>query len=229
MSKNNLCIGKQFSFLQNVTSEESETLNKSGNIFSVTRGDIVFYEDEKLQKLFCIYKGACKFSLIDENGSEQITKLLGEGDLMGRHAIISNRGALVTATALTDSVLCSLDRNALFDIMQSNTDFSKDLLKGFVDEIAEDIEKIKYFQNYRPVQTRLAGLLLYLSKKYGVDNNNWIKVSLKRKDFANILGTTSEYVITLLSKFKRKNYLKVNREKIKILSPKQLSVIAKTA
>lgn len=111
--------------------------------------------------------------------------------------------------------------------MDSNNKFSKDVVNGFVKEMADDIEKIQYFQNYKSVKIRLAGLLLYLTKKYGVDNEGWIKVSLKRQDFANILGTTSEYIIALLSKFKHKKYLKVEREKIKILSPKHMTVITK--
>lgn len=229
MSKNNLCVGKQFNFLKNVTSEENETLKISGNMFTVAKGDIVFYEDEKLHKLFCICQGACKFSLIDENGNEHITKLLGQGDLMGRHAMISNKGALVTATALTDAVLCSLDKKVVLQTMQKNNDFSNDVLRGFADEMAEEIEKIQYFQNYKSLQIRLAGLLLYLSKKYGVDDEGWIKVSLKRQDFANILGTTTEYVISLLTKFKSKKYLKVDREKIKIRSYKNLRTIVKAA
>lgn len=227
MAKQDLCVGKQFNFLKSVTSKESEALTKSGNTFNVSKGDIIFYESEKLYKLFCICKGACKFSLIDDNGREHITKLLGEGDLMGRHAIISNNGALVTATAITDAVLCSIDKTIILHTMDSNNKFSKDVVNGFVKEMADDIEKIQYFQNYKSVKIRLAGLLLYLTKKYGVDNEGWIKVSLKRQDFANILGTTSEYIIALLSKFKHKKYLKVEREKIKILSPKHMTVITK--
>lgn len=228
MAKQDLCVGKQFNFLKSVTSKESEALTKSGNTFNVSKGDIIFYESEKLYKLFCICKGACKFSLIDDNGREHITKLLGEGDIMGRHAIISNNGALVTATAITDVVLCSIDKTAILHTMDNNNKFSKDVVNGFVEEMADDIEKIQYFQNYKSVKIRLAGLLLYLTKKYGVDNEGWIKVSLRRQDFANILGTTSEYIIALLSKFKHKKYLKVEREKIKILTPKHLIVITKS-
>lgn len=229
MLKSDMCIGKQFNFFKNMTFKEKETLQNNSSSLEILKGDVVFFEDELLEKLFCIQEGACKFSLIGKSGKEHITKLLGKGDLMGRRSIITNKGALVTATAITNTTLCLINKETVLQSIHNNITFCQDVVKGFIAGMDEEAEKITYFQNHKSIKIRLAGLLLYLHDKFGIEKNGWINISLKRRDMANILGTTTEYIISLLSSFNKKQYLKVNREKIKIVSNKQLRAMLKTA
>lgn len=225
MLANNFCVGNALNFLQNLTDKERDIFQENSSLLRVSKGEVVFYEEEELHKLFCICEGACKFSLIDDFGKEHITKLLGKGDVMGRRAVITNKGALVTATALSDTIIYSLDKQAFKSAINNNSKLCKDVLNGFIGDLDKDVEKIKYFKNHSSVKSRLAGLICYLYKIYGEDDNGWISVSLKRIDMASMLSTTSEYVISLLSSFKQNNILEINRDKIKILSHNKLNII----
>ncbi len=222
MSRYNVCVGKQFNFFKSLTKSELALIEDATSSIEIIKGDIVFLENELLQKLYCIEEGACKFSLIDDNGKEHITKLLGKGDIMGRRSVITNKGALVTATAIKDTTLCLLDKTPIINSLKKNNDFCQDILMGFIGDMEDETEKIIYFQNHATVKVRLAGLLLYLNDKFGLEKEGWISVPLKRQDMANILGTTSEYVISLLASFKRKNLISFKREKIKIISEQEL-------
>lgn len=218
IESNELYIGKQFNYLNSLSEPEKEALFKSSELIKIKKDEVIFFEKERLKQLFSIYKGACKFTFIDEKGKEHITKILGKGDVMGRRSVITNKGALVTATAISDTLIYALDKNIILQSIQTNNEFCQDVLKGFIVDTENETEKISYFQNNRKLKIRLAGLLLYLSKKFGTEKKGWLTVSLKRKDMANILGTTSEYVISLLTSFKNKNYLSIQRGKIKINS-----------
>ncbi|WP_298553804.1 Crp/Fnr family transcriptional regulator [uncultured Algibacter sp.] len=228
MSNYNVYVGKQFNFFKSLSSNELALIEKTTSFLKIVKGDIVFLENELLQKLYCIKEGACKFSLIDDSGKEHITKLLGKGDLMGRRSIITNKGALVTATAIKDTTLCLLDKTPIIKSLRENNAFCQDILKGFIGDMEDETEKIAYFQNHATVKVRLAGLLMYLNDKFGTEKEGWINVSLKRRDIAGILGTTSEYIISLLASFKGKNLLSLKRDKIKIISEKELRKFIKT-
>jgi len=204
MVDNSLYFGKQLQLFRHLTVREQDRIKKGSTHVKIAKGEVVFFEDDLLQQLFCITEGACKFSLIDDNGNEHITKLLGKGDLMGRRSIITNKGALVTATAIKDTTLYLLEKNPILESMEQNNAFCQDVIKSFIGDMEEDIEKRAYYQNNRTVRVRLAGLLLYLYDKFGVEKEGWISVPLKRQDMANILGTTSEYVISILTSFKEK-------------------------
>jgi CRP-like cAMP-binding protein len=225
MSSYNLQYGKLFGFFKSLTANEHEHIDDNSSILKIAKGEVVFFEDELLKQLFCITEGACKFSLIDDNGKEHITKLLGKGDIMGRRSVITNKGSLVTATALNNTTLYVIDKKPIIQSMQKNNAFCQDVLKSFIKDMEDETEKILYFQNRNTLKVRLAGLLLYLHDKFGVEKEGWISVPLKRKDIANILGTTSEYVISLLTSFKEKKQLILKREKIGIVSNKHFRSI----
>lgn len=219
---NHLCIGKQFNDLKSLSKQERQTFNEKSKKFHLKKDEVVFFEKERLNKLYTICDGACKFTFTDKEGKEHITKIVGKGDVIGRRAVINNKGTLFTATAISNTTLNSFDKNIFIESLENNNKFCQDVLKGFIMDIDDEAEKISYYQNNRTLKIRLAGLLLYLSKKFGTEQKGWLKVTLKRKDIADILGTTSEYVIALLSKFRDKNYLSLNKNKIKINSNQQL-------
>ncbi len=217
------CKAKQLNFLKSLTPEALDRLQKSSTPLQFKKGETIFFEDEQLQELFCIREGACKFSKTNKKEDEQIINLLGEGELMGRRSVISQKGALVTATAVTATTLCCMPQKLVLENIQNNNAFCLDVLNGFITDTIDDVEKVNFYKNNRSMKKRLAGLLLYLSKKFGIDGNGWLKVSLTRSDMANILGTTSEYIIALLTSFKEKKHIISEKRKIKLVNTIALS------
>lgn len=129
---------------------------------------------------------------------------------------------MVTATAIADKTLCCIDGDSLLKGLAKNTNFCLDVLKGFTADEEERHPKITYYENQRGIKKRPAGLLLYMKGKFGVAQEGNLKVSLKREDMSNVLGTSSEYIITLLTDFKRKGLVALGRGKITLLKEKEL-------
>lgn len=215
-------IAKQFNFLKSMTDVERAELKKTSSPRYLQKGEVLFMETEQLQKLFCIREGACKFSKIDERGKEHITRLLGKGEIMGRRSLISKKGAMVTATAITDTTICSVDRLPVLQCLKKNTGFCMDVIKGFVEDTEEEAKRKGLFDNHQSITKRLAGLLIYLDEKFGTEEDGSLKLFLKREDMANLIGTSSEYVISILSKFKTRGLLELERGKIRLLDKKGL-------
>ncbi|MHB0755062.1 Crp/Fnr family transcriptional regulator [Polaribacter sp. M15] len=225
MIKNNhLCIGKQFNYLKSLTDDEKKSFFEKSKLIKLKKDEIVFLEHDRLKNLYAICEGACKYTFIDEKGKEHITKILGKGDVMGRRSLVTNKGALFTATAISDTIVYAINKKIILQSLENNNNFCQDVLRGFIFDAEDEAEKIVYFKNNRKLKFRLAGLLLYLSKKFATDKKGWLNVAPKRKDMANILGTTSEYVISLLGSFKDKNYISLKRDNIKINSEEKLLI-----
>src|SRR6056297_58295 len=212
----------QLNFLNSLSENEKKSLHLNSSSKKVRKGAVVFAEAELLQSLFCIYEGACTFSIIDDRGTEIVTDLLGRGDLMGRRSLISKKGAMVTATAITDTTLCCIDKESLLKRLSKNNDFCLDVLRGFVNDESDRYLKMELYNNQRSIKQRLAGLLIYMKEKFGLEKNRTLSVTLKREDMANVLGTSSEYIITLLSGFKKQGLIDVYRGNITLLSEKEL-------
>ena len=216
---------KQLNFLKSLSDKEKKSLHLNSSSKKVRKGAVVFAETELLQSLFCINEGACKFSIIDDRGKEIVTNLLGKGDLMGRRSLISKKGAMVTATAITDTTLCCIDKKSLLKRLSRNNNFCLDVLRGFVNDEDERYLKMELYENRRSIKKRLAGLLIYLKDKFGLEKNGRLSISLKREEMANMLGTSSEYIITLLAGFKKQGLIEISQGKIFFLSEKNLRKI----
>lgn len=213
---------RQLNFMMNLSENGKERLRSNTIAKKVRKGTVIFSENELLQSLFCIKQGACKFSVIDDRGKEIVTHLLGEGDLMGRRAMLTKKGALVTATAIADTTLCCIDNESFSYELSRDTNFCVDMLKGFTIDEEERHMRMGLYENRRGIKNRLAGLLLYLNKKFGIATDGYLSVSLKREDMANVLGTSSEYVISLLAKLKRQGVIRLQKGRIKIISDLKL-------
>ena len=67
---------------------------------------------------------------------------------------------------------------------------------------------------------------LFLVNDFGLDNQQFLNISLTREELANIVGTATESVIRLLSEFKSDKLVELNGRKIKILNTKGLEKIS---
>jgi len=193
-----------------------QRLLASSQSIKIARGGLVFEELEPLTKLYCIKKGACKFSKVDANGHEHILRFLGDGEVMGKRSVISNNGAKVNAVALTEIELCCLDKAEIQRNLQENTQFCQDFLDALVeDSNINEHTRIKFVAP-KSFKTRLANLLWYLAEKFGTDNSGKLNLKIKRDDMAAVLGTSPEYIINLLKQFKELELIETNKRDIRI-------------
>ncbi|WP_136467597.1 Crp/Fnr family transcriptional regulator [Flagellimonas onchidii] len=220
------CTEIQAHQLRNFKSLSKKALDKvvktSEQLF-LPKGSIVFEENQHLNRLYCIKEGACKFSTLDNLGQEHILRFLGEGEVMGKRSLVSNKGAKVSATTLTDTVLCSFDKNEILQNLKTNADFCNDLLNAFVEDISINEHTRIIFCTHNGIKKRLASLLLYLADKFGQEPNGKLFIRLKREDMAAVLGTSQEYVVNLLTYFKRKKLIKIERSEVFIVSKRGLN------
>jgi CRP-like cAMP-binding protein len=80
----------------------------------------------------------------------------------------------------------------------------------------------------KTVRERLAEVLLFLVNDFGLDEQQFLRISLTREELANIVGTATESVIRLLSEFKSDNLVELNGRKIRITNAKGLEKISNT-
>ncbi len=219
---------KQLRNFRALSIPSQKQLLESSEVIHLPKGSIVFEEDQYLNKLYCIKEGACKFSKYDASGQEHILRFLGEGDIMGKRAVISQRGAKVAATTLTNTQLCCLDKEAVLLHMKQNTEFCEDLLKAFVEDANLSDQTRVIFSPSKSIRGRLAKLLLYLSEKFGTDSCGKLRLRMRREDMAVALGTSPEYIINLLKSLKKEGAIQTIKSEIQILSKAGLERISNT-
>lgn len=224
MSKCEQCIVREFSALKTLTKDEVITMSNCKTATTIRKGEAIFVEGENVNGVFCIKEGVCKMTKLSANGKDQIVKLTQKGELLGQRSLISDEPANLSAIAVEDMEVCFIPKSEIIGFFNQNNAFSMSLMKSVCGDL-KDADDMMVNLAQKNVKERLAQTLLYLEEKFGVLEDNSLRLQLSREEIASIIGTATESCIRLLSEFKKAGLIELNGKKITILNRMKLKRI----
>ena len=219
------CSLETGSIFKYLTSDEVEALNFAKDFRQYKRGDILYQEGNRISGFFCIHKGIIKVFKTGFDGKEQIIRFAKDGDIIAYRSVLSNELACTSAKVIEDCQVCFIPSEILISFIKTNPAYALELLKLACHELGEANSFITDIAQ-KTVRERLAEILLFLVNDFGLDNDQFLNISLTREELANIVGTATESVIRLLSEFKSDKLVELNGRKIRILNKKGLEKIS---
>lgn len=221
-----MCAVREKSVFCDLTVPEMQVVSQQKGSRRYFKGDMIFYADQQPGGLFCISTGKVKVYKVGKDGREQIIRLANKGDILGYRALISGGKYSAFAVPIEDAEICHIPKETFFSLLSHNYELSAKVLHLLSDELKIAEEKLVDMAQ-KPVRERLAETLLLLSETYGLEKDNaTLSVKLTRVELANIIGTATESVSRLLSKFKDENIIAMQGRKIKIIDQKALITAA---
>lgn len=221
-NKCSLDTGSLFKYL---TPEEVDLLNFEKDFRQYKRGDILYQEGNRISGFFCINNGIIKVFKTGFDGKEQIIRFARKGDIIAYRSVLSNEPACTSAKVIEDCNVCFIPSEILVSFIKTNPAYALELLKLACHELGEANSFITDIAQ-KTVRERLAEILLFLVADFGLDDEQFLNISLTREELANIVGTATESVIRLLSEFKSDKLVELNGRRIKILNTKGLEKIS---
>jgi len=219
------CAVNTNSVFRHLSGNQVEILNFEKDFRQYRRGEVLYEEGSRISGFYCINRGIIKVFKTGFDGKEQIIRFAKPGDIIAYRSVLSNEPACTTAKVIEDAGVCFIPAHILTDFVKENPLFSMEVMKltchelGMANEYITDIAQ-------KTVRERLAEILLNLVNEFGLDQDNYLRISLTREELANIVGTATESVIRLLSEFKSDRYIELSGRKIKILDRKALEKIS---
>ncbi len=210
---------------RHLTLDEVNLLNYEKDFRKYKRGEILYNEGSRISGFYCIHSGIIKVFKTGFDGKEQIIRFAKAGEIIAYRSVLSNETACTSAKVIEDCQVCFIPSDILISLVKTNSTFALELLKLACEELGEANSYITDIAQ-KTVRERLAEILLLLVDDFGLDDNNYLKISLTREELANIVGTATESVIRLLSEFKSDRLVELNGRRIKILDKKGLFKIS---
>lgn len=190
------------------------------------KGQVIFYEGNQPQGLYCIYSGKVKVHKLGDDGKDQIVRLAKKGNVIGYRALLSGDNYFATATALENTLVCFFPKGVYLNLLMSNPDFSMKTIKMLSSNLRTAEQMITNMAQ-KQVRERMAGALVFLKDFFGLEeDDSTINTVLTRQDIGNIAGTTTETSIRVLSDLNKNKIIKLAGKKIKIQNYKELLRIA---
>lgn len=197
---------------------------KSFNLYK--KKQVIFYEGNIPQGLYCIYSGKVKIHKLGDDGKEQIVRLAKKGNVIGYRALLSSDNYFATATALEDTLVCFFPKNIYLNLLMNNAQFGMKTIQMLSSDL-RNAEQMITNMAQKHVRERMAEALLLLREFFGLEEDKaTINTVLTREDIGNIAGTTTETSIRILSEFNKNKLIEFIGKKIKVLNHKKLLRIA---
>lgn len=205
---------------------ELAELSESKSHISYKKGQMIFYEGNHPQGLYCIYSGKVKIHKLGHDGKDQILRLAKKGNVIGYRALLSDDNYHASATAMEDSVICFFPKGVYQNQIISNASLSMQIIKLLSADLKSAEHKAMNMVQ-KQVRERIAETILMLKEFFGLESDNaTINTILTRESIGNIAGTTTETAIRILSELNKNKIINLLGKRIKILNTKELIKIA---
>lgn len=182
----------------------------------IAKGDVLYHMGDKFNSVYAIRLGHFKTYQVSTDGVEQITGFQMAGELLGMDGICTERHGSY-AVALEDSEVCEIPFNRLEELFAEIPVLMRHFHRTMSQEITRDQSAMLLLGNMQAEQ-RFAAFLVNLSARYKARGYSATSFQLRmsREEIGNYLGLTIESVSRLLTKFKKMEWIDVDKREITI-------------
>lgn len=166
------------------------------------KGETIFLEGEHVEKLFIINKGKVKIAKLSETGKEQIIRVLGPGDFMGELSLFTHSPLNSNAEALEPTTICIVDGGKINNLIERRPSIALKIIKEMSVRLEKAENQIQSFV-IQDVEQRLADTLIKMA-----DDNNFINLTISKKDLASHIGMSQETLSRKLTIFQNRGWIK---------------------
>ncbi|MBP9127762.1 MAG: Crp/Fnr family transcriptional regulator [Elusimicrobia bacterium] len=197
---------------------------KADNLYH--KGQLVFQEGTPALGVHCVYEGQLKLYKSGAHGRPQIIGLANPGSMVGHRAVLTDKAHTFTAESLGEARVCFVNRSTFRSLVANNPSIADSLLKKLAQDLDEAEDRLIEVVE-QPVPVRLARLLMSLKEGYGRSTPQGLRISisLTREEMAEMIGTTQETTIRLLSQFRKKGLIRLDDKSITLLDIPRLTQI----
>jgi CRP/FNR family cyclic AMP-dependent transcriptional regulator len=176
------------------------------------RGDLLWREGDPAEALTVIVRGRVKIVRQAAPG-DVILEIFDEGEPVGAIAVYNYIPYPASAVCLETVTLLVLPRRDYFELLDRNPDFARAIIRELTKLVLALARKIEEMRGQR-VEGRIAQLFLTLADRMGRETKEGLEVPihLSRQEVADLVGTTVESAIRVLSRWGREEIV-VSRER----------------
>jgi CRP/FNR family transcriptional regulator len=192
----------------------------------VSRDDVLYRPGDQFSSLYAIRLGHFKTQRVDRNGSLQITGFQMPGELLGMDAIGGGKYHC-EAVALEDSEVCEIPFAKLEELVAEMPALLRHFHRLMSQEIAREQNVMLILGNMRAEQ-QFSAFLVNLAARYAARGYSSTRFQLRmsREDIGSYLGLTIESISRLLTRFKKRGLISVDKREVEIVDLEALKAIA---
>lgn len=205
-----------------LTDEQMSRVDQNRTELNYRKGEILCKQGTFVSSLIFVKKGFVKVFL--ESGDDPtILRVVKAGSFIGLQSLYGEKIFHYSAEAMTDAEICLTDINTFRELILDNANFGKGIIEILNEDLIRAYDRL-FSLTQKQINGRFAELLLYMRNT--LYNSNPFKLTISRKDMADLISTSPESISRLMSEFKEQKIISVQAHNIEINDSKRLESIS---
>ena len=186
---------------------------------SFVPNESVFWEGDTPEWCYIIDEGRVKVFKNSSSGKEVIISFFGPGEVFGEVAVFENEPYPASAQATIETRVVAIKRENCLYFLSNHPQTALRIINVLSERLRDAQTRLRGLAGER-VEQRLAGLLLMLSAKLGST------LPFTRQEIADMVGTTTETAIRVMSQLKDRGIIRSTRGKVIIINQEKLRLLS---
>ena len=188
--------------LSSLRKEDREAVAPLCRMRGYEKGEVIFREGEPADRIHFVHIGRVKV-VKAAGGRDVIIEILGPGEPVGAVAVFEKRPFPASAIALEPSGLMSIPEREFFQLLENRPQMMRHLLAGLTYRLMMVNKRLADMTG--SAEERASRLFLTLAERVGTrrDAGVFIPLPLSRQEIADLIGTTLETAIRLMSRWQK--------------------------
>jgi len=212
-----------------LTPDDRQRLAAVANVRAFDKGDALFAEGDSSDLLYTVVSGRVKVFKMTVRGTDVILEIFGPGDPVGAVAMYESRPYPASAMALEPTTCLLIPRQAFFSLLETHPTMVRGLLVGLTHRLVELTNRLTELSGGR-IEGRLARFFLKLAQDMGQKrpDGTFIPLALSRQELADMIGTTIETSIRIMSRWGKEDVVRTEKDGFLIVDRASLEAVALT-
>ncbi len=186
---------------------------------SLEPNEFIFWDGDAPEWFYIVAEGKVKVLKHSSLGREFIIAFFGPGEMFGEVAVFENKPYPASAQAVAETKVVGIKRDDFLSFLVNRPQIALRIINVLGGRLRDAQSRLGNLAGER-VEQRLASVLLMLSSKLGST------LPFTRQDIADMVGTTTETAIRVMSHLKNRGIIRSVRGKVIILDEEKLRLLS---
>jgi CRP/FNR family transcriptional regulator, nitrogen oxide reductase regulator len=218
---------RRSTLFRRLTTDDRKRLAGVSSVRDFEKGALLFSEGDASDLMYTVLTGRVKVFKTTARGTDVILELFGPGDPVGAVAVYESRPYPASAVALDPTSCLVIPRQAFFSLLETYPTMVRGLLVGLTHRLVELTNRLTELSGGR-IEGRLARFFLKLAHDMGQSRPDgiFIPLALSRQELADMIGTTIETSIRIMSRWGKDEVVRTDKDGFTIVSRSALESVA---
>ncbi|MGA6829323.1 Crp/Fnr family transcriptional regulator [Nitrospira sp. NS4] len=171
-----------------------------------SRKRTIYAQGDAADAVYFLRAGKSKLTVVSPQGKEAVIAILEPGDCFGECCLSGQTVRGETATAVEDSRVVRLDRDAMIRLLRDAPGFAEWFM-GYLLHHKIRIQEDLVDQLLNPSEKRLARTLLLLAHFWEEGRAEAVIPKISQETLAEMIGTTRSRVSFFMNKFRKRGFI----------------------